>query len=495
MALDTPLYLGFFTFVLFIYYALPSKQIRLVWLLVASYFFYFELSAGFIIALFGITAIAYFGAFALRLKSAAIYGPIFFTLFCILMLLPLFVFKYIGFLLEVGTKIVSIIHPIHHSFYILSFPVGVSFFTFVALGYFIDVYLKVVEPEKSLLRFALFVSFFPLVSAGPIERAGRMLPQFQHRESFSAKRIIDGFQWILLGMILKTIFAENLVGPINAVFDSPPQFSSLETFCAILWFPFYVYTDFAGYSLIAIGSAQMLGFDVMPNFHQPFLSATIPEFWRNWHISLSSWMRDYLFTPLRVHWRGYGNWGLAAALLVSFIAIGLWHEASWHFLLFGAIHGMLVIASIFTLARRNAFWAFLRVPQALIHRARVFFTFILVMMAFVIWRAKSIKEAFFIFKKIFSKHLIINLSHLIASNLFHKVSPLTLKVFGGFEGWILIVLIMIGDVMSRRGFTLDKYPRAVQIVFCSFALLILAFIFLYKWINNSVYHPFEYFKY
>lgn len=372
----------------------------------------------------------------------------------------------------------------------LALPIGISFFTFAALGYLIDVYLEVVEPERDFGRVALFLAFFPVVSAGPIERAGRFMSQFDLTAKFSAERALSALRLILIGLVLKMIFADILQQPCDRIFAAPGNWPPVVHLIGLVDFVFYLYADFAGYSLIAIGSARLLGLDVRPNFLQPFLSATVPEFWRNWHISLSSWVRDYLFSPLRMQWRRQGNLGMAAALLLSFTILGVWHGAKWGFLAFGVMHGILVTTSAFTLARRDAFWKALAIPPVLIHTGRVLITFILVMLTFVVFRARTMSDAMVIYQGLFSLELWRGLYQFIAWTGFHHGTPLIL--YGSmYKPSALIPLIIAGDILASKKITLEKFPMPLQVALYGLAIIEV----LGQWMNLYVPQPFVYNKF
>ena len=335
MSFTDPLYFAFLTGVFLLYYMLEPGLPRRLLLLAASYYFYFELSGGYLLVLLLVTVVTYYGALAMRSPQTEKRGFQIFALVILLALIPLLVFKYLGALLTFGGDGIPTVNSLRGEFATLALPIGISFFTFAALGYLIDVYLEVVEPERDFGRVALFLAFFPVVSAGPIERAGRFMSQFDLAAKFSADRALSALRLILIGLVLKMIFADILQKPCDTIFAAPGNWPPLVRLIGLVDFVFYLYADFAGYSLIAIGSARLLGLEVRPNFMQPFLSATVPEFWRKWHISLSSWVRDYLFSPLRMEWRRQGNLGMAAALLLSFIILGVWHGAKWGFFFFG----------------------------------------------------------------------------------------------------------------------------------------------------------------
>ena len=238
-------------------------------------------------------------------------------------------------------------------------PVGISFYTFQSMAYTIDVYRGVVEPEKHLGIMATFVAFFPQLVAGPIERAPHMLPQFRQRMSFDQARTVEGLRLILWGAFKKIVIADRLAIYVNTVYNAPRHYSGLPLIAATIFFAFQIYCDFSAYSDIAIGAAKILGFDLMENFRQPYFSKSVREFWGRWHISLSTWFRDYLYIPLggnRVTFTRH-----LLNLMIVFVVSGLWHGASWTFVIWGALHGLYIVGRNDPAPRNTSF----RLPAAL----------------------------------------------------------------------------------------------------------------------------------
>jgi alginate O-acetyltransferase complex protein AlgI len=481
MSLSDPAYFVFLFFVFVLYFLLRKGEPRRILLLVASYVFYFQLSKIYVSVLLFVTCVTYIGAKLLRSPAAEKRGSILFWLSAAILVGPLIVFKYLAVFLAIA---------VHGHLSALAFPIGISFFTFASLGYLVDVYLGVAEPEDSPSRVALFVAFFPLVSAGPIERAGRFMPQLDLDTSFSSDRTITALRLMFIGLIMKVVFADTLAGPINAVYGDPGACSSIERLCATLFYPFYLYADFAGYSLIAIGSAKLFGLEVAANFRQPFLSTTVPEFWRSWHISLSSWVRDYIFSPLRMSWRRYSNLGMAAALLGSFLILGAWHGAKWGFLVFGAMHGSMVVVSTFTLSWRDKFWATVGVPSSALSVPRGIITYFLVALAFVVFRADSLSQAMQIYQGIFSAGLVHDAATILAGLRNHvSISSAILKDFL-ICSWVIPCLLG-GDILVRKKLVPERLPAIVQIVGYNYGLLLI----LSEWLTHYGTQPFVYYKF
>jgi alginate O-acetyltransferase complex protein AlgI len=475
MSLSNPKYLLFLAIVVVLFYLLRPGRARGALLLIASYFFYFNLSSFYGLVLVVVTAVTYAAGILLSAHEHPWRRGVLLVGACVMVLAPLLAFKYLGFLLDVSASLLSFRSPTASPL-TLMLPIGISFFTFAALGYVIDVYLEVVKAERRPLEIALFLALFPLVTAGPIERAGSLLPQFDFKTRFSSERAFAASRLVFLGLFLKVVCADNLVKPIDAIYAAPRDFIPVEKLFGVIHYMFYIYADFAGYSLIAIGSAMMLGLEVRPNFRQPFLSTTIPDFWRKWHMSLTSWVRDYFFTPMRMRWRRYPNLGLVAALMISFLIIGIWHGAGWGFALFGLMHGLLAVGSTYTLSIRTAAWARIGAPAAIVHINRIVWTFVLVMLTFVVYRANSISDAVHIYRDL----------------LFMRGDPTAFKVisFASWT-WAIIALVIAGDIAVRNGLTLDKLPSLVQVVICSIGTVII----VYGWISNTAGQPFLYYRF
>ena len=481
MSLGDPLYFLFLGATFLLYYMLRPGAPRRILLLAASYFFYFELATVYLAVLLFVTFVTYRGAQWMRAAEAGPNGSRRFWLAIVLAVSPLLLVKYVVALLPLATRT---------DFLLLALPIGISFFTFAALGYLIDVHLEVVEPEPDFCRFALFLGFFPIVSSGPIERAGSLLPQFDLTNNFSAERALAALRLIFVGLILKLYFASYLEVPADGVFAVPANYPPISRLTGVIFYAFSLYADFAGYTLIAIGSARLLGLEVRPNFQQPFLSTSVPEFWRNWHISLSSWVRDYLFSPLRMEWRRRPNLGMAAALMLSFIILGVWHGAKWGFLIFGAMHGLLVTASTFTRARRDAFWKAVRLPPPLLRFQRTVITFGLVLIPFVVFRAKSLGVAMILYHGIFSLELLRNLRQTAASCFFH--APwLDYRLPNPHMCWGLVALLIAGDILVRNKITLEVLPRFLQGALYYLGIIII----LNQWISANGLAPFQYYKF
>lgn len=340
-------------------------------------------------------------------------------------------FKYYNFFIESWvTAWESIGVAMQTSTLNIILPVGISFYTFQTLSYTIDVYRKKIEPSKNLIQFMAYVAFFPQLVAGPIERATKLLPQFQKQRHFNAKFAMSGFYLIIWGLFKKVVIADNCAFFVNQIFEWPTHYSSLELVFGAILFGFQIYGDFSGYSDIAIGVARLFGFSLMTNFAFPYFSRSIAEFWRRWHISLSTWFRDYLYIPL-----GGSRGTLFTKLrnvMIVFLVSGLWHGANWTFVIWGGIHALLFMPLLLTRSNRDfvesARLKFSQIPLVLI-------TFSSVVLAWIFFRSDSLSIAHDYLLGIlefsdFSLRLFYNSSKML---LFSGIISISIIVLLGFE--------------------------------------------------------------
>lgn len=340
-------FLVFFPVVTCIFFVIP-KRIRYIWLLLASYYFYMSWNPkyAFLIALstlvtYGSGLLIEKCAGATNAKKWCLAGGLAVCL-CIL-----FIFKnYANFLLENMNRIASCfgITLINRKIDLL-LPVGISFYTFQALSYIVDVYRGNIKAERNVLKYALYVSFFPQLVAGPIERSENLLSQIQNIERIKAwdsERVKNGFMLMIWGLFQKLVIADRIALLVDKVINHYMKYGFVEIFIAIVLFAFQIYCDFGGYTSIARGAAQVLGFSLMNNFKQPYLAQNVKGFWKRWHISLTSWFSDYLYIPLGGNRKGIGRKYLN--ILIIFLTSGLWHGASWNFIIWGLIHAVYLIA-------------------------------------------------------------------------------------------------------------------------------------------------------
>ncbi|MFK2819093.1 MBOAT family O-acyltransferase [Flavobacteriaceae sp. LMIT009] len=281
-------------------------------------------------------------------------------------------------------------------------PVGISFYTFQTLSYTIDIYRRKLKPVGSFINFATFVAFFPQLVAGPIERASNLLPQFSQKHVFQYETIKSGFLLMGWGLFKKMVVADRVALIVNEVFNNPNSYGSSSYVIATVLFAFQIYCDFSGYSDIAIGAARTMGFDLMKNFRTPYFSKSLTEFWRRWHISLSTWFRDYVYIPLGGSRRG--KYRVYLNLFIVFFVSGIWHGAAWTFVIWGAIHGVVIVIEKITVDFRSSVYTKLGLISTSFGNRLLFslITFLIVCISWVFFRANSLVDAVHILNEIFN---------------------------------------------------------------------------------------------
>lgn len=380
-------YIVFLPLVFLLYWSMhKNMKIQNIFIVVVSYVFYgwWNSKLLFLIALTSLLSF-FSGVLIEKSRMATSYHPlspkIIMMTNVIVNLVILGIFKYYNFFVENLVELFAVL-GVHLQMTILQLilPVGISFYTFQALSYTIDVYKNKIRPTNDWVAFFAYVSFFPQLVAGPIERATNLLPQFLTPRRFNYGKAVDGMKQILLGFFMKVVIADNCAGIVNTVYDHYAEASWLTLIIGAIMFTFQIYGDFAGYSNIAIGSARLFGFDLMANFVNPYFSNNIPEFWRRWHISLNTWFRDYVYIPL-----GGNRKGKLKQIRNTFIVFslsGLWHGANWTYIIWGIYHGL--FASLHKkggkMDNRNIF--------------TIGMTFVLVVFGWILFRAESISQAF-----------------------------------------------------------------------------------------------------
>lgn len=399
-------FLIFFPVVVMVYYIVP-KKIRPMWLVIASYYFYMSWNAKYALLIFASTAITYLSGILLEktekdnLRKFVVAGSF------VTNLGILFFFKYFTFLIANINKVLSLLHMggLTNPFSLV-LPVGISFYTFQALSYTVDVYRKKVDAEKNFINYALFVSFFPQLVAGPIERSKNLISQIKEvskKNLFNYDKFVSGFSLMVWGMFMKLVIADRVAIFVDSVFNGLYFAGSTEVLFAALGFTLQIYCDFGGYSLIAIGAANVMGFNLMENFNTPYFADSISDFWHRWHISLSTWFRDYLYIPLGGNrcsrTRKYFN------ILVTFLVSGLWHGASWNYVAWGGIHGIYQIVGDILKPVKEKVNNKLKVDRSAFSFkfGRVIVTFLLTSFAWIFFRAGSIGQGIECVKILFTK--------------------------------------------------------------------------------------------
>lgn len=394
-------FLVFFPVVTALYFLLPHR-VRVPFLLAASCYFYMALIPAYILILVFVIVVDYFAGILIEnARGARRRLLLLASLSANLGVLGFF--KYFNFF---NTNVAELYQLWGGGWFIsnlhIILPIGLSFHTFQSISYTIEVYRGNQAAERNFGVYALYVLFYPQLVAGPIERPQNLLPQFYEKHYFDYQRVTDGLKLMAWGMFKKVVIADRLAAGVNLVYDNPTGYAGLPLIMATYYFAIQIYCDFSGYSDIAIGAAQVMGFRLMDNFNRPYHAKSIAEFWKRWHISLSSWFRDYLYIPLggnRVgKWRWYFN------LFFVFLVSGLWHGAAWTFVLWGALHGLYLIFALWTQGLRERAGRYLRLHRlpAVRKFVAVFVTFNLVCFAWIFFRAQSLHDAFYIVTHLFT---------------------------------------------------------------------------------------------
>ena len=406
-------YFIFFPIVFIFYWFVFNKKLKLqnIFLLFSSYIFYGSWSWKFLILLALSTLLDYLYAFGVASENKN-KAKFFLWLSIVNNLGILFIFKYFNFFSGEFAIFLNII-GIKISPYILNFalPIGISFYTFHGMSYVFDTYNKTRKPIKDFSNYAVFVSFFPLLVAGPIERANHLLPQVQTKREFKYLQATQGARLILWGLFKKIVIADSISLIVDEIFNNYHSFNSTSLIVAAIGFSFQIYCDFSGYSDIAIGSAKLLGFELLSNFKFPYFSRNIAEFWRRWHISLSSWFKDYLYIPL-----GGSKNGLLISIrntFIIFIVSGFWHGAKWNFIIWGFLHACAFLPLlIFKINRRyvDSIIAENKLFPNIKDLLSVISTFAFTTFAWIYFRAENLIDANNIIMKI-AKNIITDISH------------------------------------------------------------------------------------
>ena len=390
-------FLLFLPVVFAIYWYLNNRNFQLqnIFLLLASYFFYAFWNWHFLFLLIFSTALDYFTGIKMHNAKSVIHKKIWFWLSISINLGFLGIFKYYNFFANSFAITLEKL-GFHASFFTLEviLPVGISFYTFHGLSYVIDIYKNRIEPEHNIISYSLFVSYFPLLVAGPIERATHLLPQIKKQRIFNYNLAIQGVKQIIWGLFKKVVIADNCAFFVDQIFQNSGSHSASELWVGMFLFSFQIYGDFSGYSDIALGTSKLFGIDLLRNFNFPYFAKDIADFWRRWHISLSSWFRDYVYIPLG------GSQGSKLFqirnVFVIFLLSGFWHGANWTFIFWGLLHALLFIPLLIFNKNRNSLH---NLDYNFKSYIRILSTFILVSFAWIFFRADTISEAFnYIFK-------------------------------------------------------------------------------------------------
>lgn len=399
MAFNSFHYLAFFPAAVAVFFVLPQR-LRWAWLLLASLYFYGLWSPLLLLQIVLATTVSWFLGLKIEAAPAKEQKRRILTSGILLLIANLFVFKYTGFANESVRSVFGWFggrYPIPTIQLLL--PLGISFYTFQLIAYLVDVH-RGEKAERHLGVFGVFIAFFPKLVSGPIERAKNLLPQLHREQTFDYARVVAGLELMAYGFFKKVVVADRLAPAVTRVYDDPRAYDGIAMVAATWLFAFQVYCDFSGYTDIARGSAQVMGYKLMENFNRPYFATSIADFWKRWHISLTTWLTDYVYTPLtrqrRFKIKFY--YLILWSLFITFVVSGLWHGAQWTFVVWGALHGSYIVCSTLTQKWRARVAAALKldcVPR--LHRAyKVAVTFGLVCIAYVFFQAHTLADAVYI---------------------------------------------------------------------------------------------------
>jgi alginate O-acetyltransferase complex protein AlgI len=415
-----------FPIIFILYWLIPCKwnTLRKVFLIVVSYLLYMTWKPAYALILLGVSVITYVGGYIFDYQQLTRGGRNrkLAVVFTILALLPLLIFKYYNFINDTISDGLSVI-GLHFELPGLNWalPVGISFFTFQAVGYLLDVYHGRVKAERNFVDYLLFICFFPQVMSGPISKSEELMPQIKVSHNFSYSQGKQGLKWILWGMFTKLVIADRLGLFVDVVYANYIHYNGSTVLLASLFYTLQIYCDFAGYSLIAIGIASTLGFNLINNFKRPYFAYSITDFWHRWHISLTRWLTQQVYIPLggsrcskpRTYWN----------IFVTFLVSGIWHGANWTFIIWGSLHGL------FQIIEKQLGYQQLHTKNFGVRLCRMALTFMLVNFTWIFFRSQSVGEAVGIFERIFSRFGVPDITSMGASSLIMLFIGLSILLF------------------------------------------------------------------
>lgn len=449
MLFNSVSFLIFFPIVTGLYFAVRGSRARVFLLLAASCVFYMAFVPRYILIL-GFTIVVDYAAGLLIARSTT-HRRTFLMASLIANVGVLAIFKYYPFLVDNTVAIGRLLgREITPPLLKVMLPIGLSFHTFQAMSYTIEVYRGRQEPERDFLVYSLYVLFYPQLVAGPIERPQNLLPQFRRHHRFDVARVTSGLRRMAWGLFKKVVVADRLAAAVDPIYDNAGAYHGLALIIATIMFAFQIYLDFSAYTDVALGAAKVMGFELMENFQTPYLSRSVSEFWRRWHISLSTWFKDYVYVPLggsrTTRTRHYRN------LMVVFMLSGLWHGASWTFVVWGALHGIYLICGQVTAPIRARIWAHLPLAAGGPVRdgAALVTTFTLVAFAWIFFRARTIGTSVYV-----ASHLLSGLGGDLRRLFAGDLTVLPIAGFGSRAA--LVALVLAAEWWGRSWQRLDTW--------------------------------------
>ncbi|MCR5508385.1 MAG: MBOAT family protein [Lachnospiraceae bacterium] len=446
MLFGTAAFAVFMTAVFLIYWLMPHK-FRWIVILAADIWFYICYDVRYLAVMFAVMIASFACAIMMEGREAPAKKKALMTTGVVVTLSLLFVFKYLDFALYSVSKVLSrFAIPMHETTLKIIMPIGISFYSFMAVGYLVDVYRGNTKAVRHFGKYAIFLSFFPNISSGPIERAGHFIPQIDKEKSFDYDSVVYGARLLLLGLVKKAVIADMISKYVDEIYNNVPEHYGICIIWATFLYAFQIYCDFSGYSEMAIGVAKMLGFDLITNFRQPYLAISVKEYWSRWHMSLSGWLKDYLYIPLG------GNRCSKVRrdinILITFLISGLWHGASWTFVAWGGFHGIFQIienrikeAAGLTKEKEKSLKAGARMLLRTV-------TFLAVTFAWMFFRANSISESLYLIRHMFDDF-----------SLTGAMAQMSMRPVSVVKTTVAIVLVAVYDILSEKRDMLKEINR------------------------------------
>ena len=456
LVFSTSLFLFLFLFFLLIYNFIgKNKSLRLSFLILFSLYFYYK-STGYYAGIIIISAVVNFlFAKGIAATDRMLFKRIYLLFAVIINIVILGYFKYTNFILQIFSEINKTnFEPLS-----IFLPIGISFYTFKSLSYVFDVYLETLEPTKSFRDFCVYVFFFPNILMGPIDRASKFLPQIDNEPFLSKEDLGRASLLLMVGLFKKVVIADYIsLNFVDRIFDFPLRYTGVENLLAIYGYTLQVYCDFSGYTDMAIGVALFFGFKLMDNFNSPFKATSIADFWRRWHISLSTWLLDYIFKPLQFSMRSLKIWANIIAIFITFVICGVWHGAGWNFIIWGAMHGFMMSFALITQKPKQKLYTLLKINNTkFLKFFQTLITFHLIAFSFLIFRTSD----FQIIKDMFSQ--IFDFFHAEVFIQFAEKLPVILGLI--ILGYILHFMpTKIENVFKKLVIALPWYFQAVLMV-------------------------------
>jgi len=460
MKFNSFIFLPFFAAVVIVYYLIPRRDWQRTILICASLFFLSQANLLSLVIILMSAVLNYFLGIGIEVNKDRRLGGILFWVAILANVVNLFFFKYYSFFLQnlnVFTRSMNIKSLLPEIDLIL--PLGISFYTFQALGYVIDVRRENIPPERSFWSFLNYILFFPKLLAGPIERAQNFLSQETVEKTIRVADFSEGTKLLIWGFFQKLVIADRIAIYVNSIYKHVDRHSGITLLICSIFYFYQVYADFSGYTDIARGLARIFGYDLMLNFRRPLLASSLSDFWRRWHISLSSWVNDYIYMPLSLKFRSWGTLGVTLALFISFIVVGIWHGARWTFVIFGVMQGIYLLAELLasrqmkTHAAKPLAWFF--------HLSSTLITFAFVTVSLVFFRSPSLETAW---------NVLGNIG--LDGKLF--ITPASYFLYSLFGILVLLVHDLAGEFLHKSIFRIRS--RWVLVRCMPYALLVVAIL-------------------